>query len=64
MDQQHLVANPFALMLHPEEVVRAMKNSGALDRLARRICRPLENQCSLAINGIVVDDEDSEYDDS
>jgi hypothetical protein len=49
-------------MLHPEEVVRAIEGSGTLGRLARRVCKPLDNR--IAANGISVDDQHSEYDDS
>ena len=36
------VANPFALMLNPAEVFQAMERSDRLDRLQRRVCRPLD----------------------
>jgi hypothetical protein len=35
-------ANPFALMLDPAAVVRAMEQSDRLARLHSRICRPLD----------------------
>lgn len=35
-------ANPFALMLDPAAVVRAMEQSDRLARLQSRICRPLD----------------------
>ena len=42
MQIQDLRANPFALMLNPQEVVAAMERSDRLDRLQRRVCRPLD----------------------
>lgn len=42
MQIQDLRANPFALMINPEEVVQAMERSDRLDRLQRRVCRPLD----------------------
>jgi hypothetical protein len=37
-----LVSNPFALMLDPEAVLRAVEQSQRLPALRRRICRPLD----------------------
>jgi hypothetical protein len=42
MDKLPLVANPFALMMHPKDVVEAMERSDRLGRLQRRICKPLD----------------------
>ncbi len=39
---QTLKANPFALLLDPQAVFRAIENSERLDRLHSRICRPLD----------------------
>ena len=36
-------SNPFAMMLNPEAVVRAMESSEKLNGLQSRICRPLDN---------------------
>lgn len=35
-------SNPFALLMNPEAVVQAMERSDRLNRLQRRICRPLD----------------------
>lgn len=35
-------ASPFALLLNPEVVVKAMEASDRLNRLQSRICRPLD----------------------
>jgi hypothetical protein len=37
-----LLSNPFALMMNPAEVLQALESSGRLDRLQRRVCRPLD----------------------
>lgn len=42
MQSAHLVANPFALLLNPAEVVAEMERSERLNRLSSRICRPLD----------------------
>jgi hypothetical protein len=39
---QHPVANPFALLLDPESVFRAIEKSERLERLHSRVCRPLD----------------------
>ncbi|KQV99414.1 hypothetical protein [Rhizobacter sp. Root1221] len=36
------IANPFALMLNPAEVFQAIGRSDRLERLQRRVCRPLD----------------------
>jgi hypothetical protein len=35
-------ANPFALLMDPEAVFRAIEKSERLERLHSRICRPLD----------------------
>lgn len=35
-------ANPFALMLDPQSVLRAVEHSERLGRLQARVCRPLD----------------------
>jgi hypothetical protein len=37
-----LIANPFALLIDPETVFRAVESSPRLEGLNRRICRPLD----------------------
>jgi hypothetical protein len=39
---QHSAANPFALLMDPQAVFRAIENSERLERLHSRICRPLD----------------------
>ena len=36
------IANPFALLLDPQQVLASIEHSGRLERLHRRICRPLD----------------------
>ena len=35
-------ANPFALMMNPQAIVEAIEHSERLERLQRRVCRPLD----------------------
>lgn len=35
-------ANPFALMIDPQAVLAQIASSGRLERLERRVCRPLD----------------------
>ena len=42
MQRSDLVANPFALMMHPHDVVEAMTQSPDLKDLKSRVCRPLD----------------------
>lgn len=39
---EHLVANPFALLMDPQAVFKAIENSERLERLHSRVCRPLD----------------------
>lgn len=42
MPAQHPASHPFALMMDPAIVVEAMQSSERLNRLTRRVCRPLD----------------------
>lgn len=42
MQTTDLAANPFALMVNPAEVFLALGRSDRLERLQRRVCRPLD----------------------
>lgn len=42
MQSAHPVQNPFALLLNPAAVLAEVERSGRLNRLASRICRPLD----------------------
>ena len=52
MQQLHHSANPFALMLDPQAVFARIEHSGGLQRLSRRVCRPLDKP----LLGVAVDD--------
>lgn len=36
------IANPFALLLDPQQVLASIEHSDRLERLHRRVCRPLD----------------------
>jgi hypothetical protein len=36
------IANPFALLLDPQQVLAVIEKSDRLERLHRRVCRPLD----------------------
>ena len=38
----HPVANPFALLMDPQAIFKAIENSERLERLHSRVCRPLD----------------------
>lgn len=42
MATPEILSNPFALMMNPAEVLEAVERSARLERLQRRICRPLD----------------------
>jgi len=64
MDKSLLVSNPFALMMNPDEVLHAMKHSDRLDRLQRRICKPLDKPLVAKPAETDADAFDHEVDDS
>lgn len=42
MSTTEILSNPFALMMNPAEVLEAVERSDRLERLQRRVCRPLD----------------------
>ncbi len=64
--QTAIVANPFALMLNPEEVFRAIEHSERLGRLQARICRPLDKPLIPKVDDetLVDDDEADDIDEA
>ena len=42
MQPTEILANPFSLMINQTEVFEALERSDRLDRLQRRVCRPLD----------------------
>lgn len=53
-------ANPFALMVNPEVVLRAVERSERLARLSSRICRPLDKSLIPKNDDIDYGDDDAE----
>lgn len=46
---QHPAANPFALLMDPQAIFRAIENSERLERLHSRVCRPLDKPLLPAV---------------
>jgi hypothetical protein len=44
-------ANPFALLMDPESIFRAIENSERLERLHSRVCRPLDKPLLPVVTG-------------
>jgi hypothetical protein len=42
MDPLHVSVNPFVLLLDPQAIVSRIERSERLERLHRRVCRPLD----------------------
>jgi hypothetical protein len=40
--QHAVLADPFAMLIHPEAVLSAIERSSRLGALASRVCRPLD----------------------
>ncbi len=49
-------SHPFALMMEPEAVVQAMERSDRLQRLQRRVCRPLDKPLIPRTGARVIED--------
>lgn len=58
MQQAQARNNPFAMMLDPERILRAVEASERLNRLHSRICRPLDKPVTAA----GADATDAEFD--
>ena len=56
MQSLHLSVNPFALLLDPQAVIAQIEASQRLERLERRVCRPLDKP----LLGAAVDGEDAD----
>ena len=48
MSEQVQVCNPFMLLISPEVVLAAMKNSAHLGKLNSTMCRPLDGPAATA----------------
>lgn len=55
---QHSAANPFALLMDPQSVFRAIENSERLERLHSRVCRPLDKPLLPVVASEGTDSED------
>ena len=64
MQPLHRDINPFALMLDPQAVFAQIERSERLDRLQRRICRPLDKPLIGTVDGDGDGDGDSDSDDA
>lgn len=66
MEHQMPFGNPFMLMMHPEVVLAAVKNSDRLSKLERRLCRPLDRPApgAAADDASSAEDEDNVSPDS
>jgi len=56
---QHPAINPFALLMDPQAIFRAIENSERLERLHSRICRPLDKPL---LPVVAADDTDASQD--
>ena len=64
MDYRPFPPSPFAALISPSDIVRALEGSESLERLNRRVCRPLDKPrlakrlpAELARHDQAVDDE-------
>lgn len=63
MAQQSQVRNPFMLMLQPDVVLAAVERSERLERLNRRLCRPLDRPLVGNGSGSAAADAEGDADD-
>lgn len=54
--------NPFAMMTNPEVILQAVERSERLNRLQRRVCRPLDKPLIPKVGASGLDDFDREID--
>jgi len=54
------LSNPFMMMTDPEVILQAIERSDRLNRLQRRVCRPLDRPLIPKIGGVA--DFDAEID--
>jgi hypothetical protein len=59
MQQSHLAANPFALLLNPEAVHAALQSSANLNNLKSTVWRPLDSPLIPRTSGDVADFDSS-----
>lgn len=58
---QRSMANPFALLLDPQSVFKAIESSERLERLHSRVCRPLDKP-ALQLAAVADDADDDRID--
>lgn len=54
--------NPFTMMTDPDAIVQAMERSERLNRLQRRVCRPLDRPLIPKVSAADLADYDREID--
>lgn len=54
--------NPFSMMTNPEVILQAVERSERLNRLQRRVCRPLDRPLIPKVSGADLADFDREID--
>lgn len=62
MRSTHIRSNPFTMMTDPEGILQAMERSERLNRLQRRICRPLDKPLIPKVRAVDQADFDREID--
>lgn len=55
-----LSAHPFAMLIAPDQVLAQVERAERLDRLQRRVCRPLDAPRLMARGGAAQDAVDAE----
>jgi hypothetical protein len=64
MRQTHSSLNPFVMMTNPEAILLAVERSDRLNRLQRRVCRPLDKPLIPKVKGADLAAYDDEIDSS
>lgn len=62
MRQAHTALNPFSMMTDPEVILQAVERSERLNRLQRRVCRPLDRPLIPKVSAADLADFDREID--
>lgn len=55
MRHAHSRPNPFTMMTDPQAIVQAVERSERLNRLQRRVCRPLDRPLIPKVNAAAAD---------
>ncbi|CAN5357160.1 hypothetical protein BH09PSE5_BH09PSE5_47500 [soil metagenome] len=68
MTDIQVAANPFGMMINPEAIIEAMNRSDRLERLQRRVYRPLDKPMIPKVDAtgnatvVEIDEEESDED--